>query len=231
MLLSGHLLHQTLELQSVHMTVYKRAGSKYWWIRLERNGKVVQESSEKLTKREAKLVEAARRIEVWPELEGGKEMPTLVEFTRQLFPFWTRELKQRTAGYYKDAFAHLVDFDALAHARLDDINPRLIEQFKAHRQEHKAGVVNVNHSLRGLCTWRSSGNTSQRLRRSNCAKSPNAITSSAKKHFSSCLRSAGSLPSRLHRPFEFRKVPTVKRCKPCLQFYTIAESERVRHAR
>ncbi|MGE5734692.1 MAG: tyrosine-type recombinase/integrase [Acidobacteriota bacterium] len=132
------------------MTVYKRAGSKYWWIRLERNGKVVQESSEKLTKREAKLVEAQRRIEVWPELEGGKEMPTLVEFTRQLFPFWTRELKHRTAGYYKDAFAHLVDFEPLAHARLDDIKPRLIEQFKAHRQEQKAGVVNVNHSLRAL---------------------------------------------------------------------------------
>ena len=36
------------------MTLYKREGSKYYWVRLERKGKVIQKSSGKTNKGEAR---------------------------------------------------------------------------------------------------------------------------------------------------------------------------------
>jgi integrase len=135
---------------SCMMTVYKRGDSKFYWVRLERKGHVLQESSGKTTRREAKLKEAELRLQHWPELEGGTEMPTLSEFTRELFPYWTRELKPNTRKYYSESFRALLTFDELDNARLDEITPKLIERYKQFREKNGAGLVTVQHSLRAL---------------------------------------------------------------------------------
>lgn len=132
------------------MTVYKREGSKFYWIRLERKGHILQESSGKTTRREAKLEEARLRLQHWPELEGGKEIPTLSDFSRELFPYWKRELKPNTRKYYLDGFKQLWGFDEMANARLDEITPKLIERYKQHREKDGVGLVTVQHSLRAL---------------------------------------------------------------------------------
>ena len=132
------------------MTVYRREGSKFYWIRLERKGHVLQESSGKTTRREAKLKEAELRLRHWPELEGGEEIPTLSDFTRELFPYWTRELKPNTRKYYHESFRALLNFDELAKARLDDIKPRIIERYRQSREKDDVGLCTIQHSLRAL---------------------------------------------------------------------------------
>jgi integrase len=130
------------------MSVYRRG--KFYWIRLERKGHVLQESSGKTTRREAKLKEAELRLRHWPELEGGQEIPTVSDFSRQLFPYWTRELKPNTRKYYLESFNALLNFDELLNARLDEVTPKLIERYRQHREKKGAGLVTVQHSLRAL---------------------------------------------------------------------------------
>lgn len=130
------------------MSIYKRGD--IYWIRLERKGQIIQESTGKEAKREAKLYEAARRLETWPELDGGTEVPTLSAFTRELFPYWRRELKPRTKDYYVDSLSHVLDFPDLANAKLNNITPRVIERYKSHKAEAGVGIFPVNHSLRSL---------------------------------------------------------------------------------
>jgi integrase len=132
------------------MTIYRREGSQYWWIRLERRGHVIQQSSGTNLKREAKLKEAELRLQHWPELEGGTAIPTLVDFSRELFAFWKRELKPNTRKYYLDGFKQLYGFEELASARLDEITPKLLERYKEKRRNDGVGLVTVQHSLRAL---------------------------------------------------------------------------------
>ena len=132
------------------MTLYKREGSKYYWVRLERKGKVIQKSSGKTNKGEAKKVEAEELLKHWPELQGGKEIPTLVAFTRELYPYWTRELKPGTKKYYFDSLKPVIDCPEIANARLDEIRPRLLEHFKAERMKDGISLATLQHSLRAL---------------------------------------------------------------------------------
>lgn len=128
------------------MSIYKRGD--IYWIRLERKGQVVQESTGKTVMREAKLYEARRRLETFPELEGGVEIPTLKDFTRELFPYWRRELKAGTRDYYFDSLRSVVESD-IGDSKLNAITPRCVERYKSGRAE-QVGVVTVNHSLRAL---------------------------------------------------------------------------------
>lgn len=128
------------------MSIYKRGD--IYWIRLERKGQVVQESTGKTVMREAKLYEARRRLETFPELEGGVEIPTLKDFTRELFPYWRRELKPNTRDYYFDSLRSVVESD-IGDSKLNAITPRDVERYKSGRAE-QVGVVTVNHSLRAL---------------------------------------------------------------------------------
>lgn len=128
------------------MSIYKRGN--IYWIRLERKGQVVQESTGKTVMREAKLYEARRRLETFPELEGGVEIPTLKDFTRELFPYWRRELKAGTRDYYFDSIRSVVESD-IGDSKLNAITPRCVERYKSGRAE-QVGVVTVNHSLRAL---------------------------------------------------------------------------------
>jgi integrase len=139
------------------MTLYKREGSKFYWVRLERKGKVIQQSSKERTKDKAKKVEAELLLKHWPELQGGKEIPTLADFTKELYPYWTRELKAGTKKYYLDSMKPVLECSEIANARLDEIRPRLLEHFKAERMkaDPKTGlprisVATLQHSLRAL---------------------------------------------------------------------------------
>jgi integrase len=132
------------------MTLFKREGSQYYWIRLERKGKVIQKSSKQSRKGDAKKVEAELLLKHWPELQGGKEIPTLEEFTKELYPFWTRELKPGTKKYYFDSLRPVLECPELANARLDEIRPRLLEHFKAERMKDGVSLSTLQHSLRAL---------------------------------------------------------------------------------
>jgi integrase len=130
--------------------LFKRPKSKFWWVRIERKGKALQQSTKTTIKREARLIEAEMRIKNWPELDGGKEIPTVSAFTKELWPYWRRELKENTRRFYVTAYMALCNFDPIANAKLSDITPRMIEAFKTER--HNAGIAlpTVQHSLRAL---------------------------------------------------------------------------------
>jgi integrase len=133
------------------MTLYRREGTKNWWIRLEKGGRVVQRSAKTTSKREARDIEAAMRVEIGSALPEGAKPQTLLEFTRLLYPYWTRTAKRvRTAVFYKSAFIHLCQFPPLANARLHEIKPALVEKFVQHRLSQKASIVRTNQSIRAL---------------------------------------------------------------------------------
>ena len=132
------------------MTLYKREGSKFYWVRLERKGKVIQKSSKERTKDKAAKVEAELLLKHWPELQGGKEIPTLAAFTTELYAYWRRELKENTRKYYFDAMRPVLECPEVANARLDEIRPRLIELFKTQRMKDNVSLATLQHSLRAL---------------------------------------------------------------------------------
>lgn len=131
------------------MSIYKRGD--IYWIRLERKGQVVQESAGTTVLREAKLYEARRRLETFPELDGGVEIPTLQAFTRELYAYWKRELNPETLTreYYLNGLRSVIEFPEIGEAKLNAITTLHIERYKRQRAE-AVGVVTINHSLRAL---------------------------------------------------------------------------------
>lgn len=130
--------------------------SGLWWIRYTDAGG--REHREKagtrgmalalLAKRRAERLEG-RKL---PEKLRGAAMPTLAGFAQRFMDAIELHCaaKPRTVRFYAQQLSYLLKFEALANARLSDIDESLIEAFCQHRAA-TVGVVSIN---RGLATLR-----------------------------------------------------------------------------
>lgn len=134
------------------MAVYRRG--RTWWYKFKFNGEHVRESTKQSNKRVAEQMEAARKTglakgEVGIEKRGPK--PTLKEFASQFTEaVETRSAaKPRTVAFYREKLKRLLEFDALASARLNEIDEALIERF-VQRQRKRVSPATVNRQLATL---------------------------------------------------------------------------------
>jgi integrase len=127
------------------MAIFKR-GNVYWY-HFWWNGKHIQKSTKHRNARVAATIEAAYKTALAKGEVGimeKKPAPTLKEFSRRfLDSIATRcAAKPKTVGFYAQQISRLLEFEALATARLDSIDESLIEAFVQHRraQVSRAGA-------------------------------------------------------------------------------------------
>lgn len=130
--------------------IYKRAESKFYWVRIEKKDHdLVQRSTKCVLKRDALQEEARIRLE-----EFGPDSPTfattLTEFWPELKSYWERSCGERTFKYYKESLAPVLAFAPIATCQLHHVKQPLVEKFYAARQSQGLAVATMNHSIRAL---------------------------------------------------------------------------------
>jgi integrase len=129
--------------------IYKRAESKFYWVRLEKGTRVIQRSTKCVLMRDAKEFEARLRLsEFGPD--GPRHATTLAEFWPELDFYWEQKLKPRTLKFYRDAIKPVLAFAPLADCQLHNIKQPLVEKFLAARRAQGLAVATCNHSVRAL---------------------------------------------------------------------------------
>lgn len=130
--------------------IYKRDESKFYWVRLEKFGRVIQRSTRSTSLRVAKDFEAKLRVEEFgPDAPSGNAT-TLTEFWPELEAYWKRSCKGRTLKYYCESVRSVLDFAPIASCQLHHIRQPLVEKFFTHRLAEGRAVATVNHSIRSL---------------------------------------------------------------------------------
>lgn len=139
--------------------VYKRAGSKRWWVELQYGGARIRKSTRTTNRRAAEQIEAAMRVALAKGDVGlgiRPALPTLREFSKRFLNFvGTRSAaKPNTIAFYANYTAALLGFDVLATAPLDRIDEGLIEQWVEWRSRKPGRAVRPATVNRGLATLR-----------------------------------------------------------------------------
>jgi integrase len=132
----------------------KRRQSKVWRYHFTFNGKRVQASTRQTNKNTAKAIEAAHRTRLAKGEVGLAERrpaPKLREFAQSFADSISVRCaaKPRTIEFYANCLGRLLQFDALAEARLDQIDERLIEAYVQKRRE-TVSPATVNRQLATL---------------------------------------------------------------------------------
>jgi integrase len=135
---------------TVRTMIYKRDESKFYWVRLEKAGRVIQRSTRSALLREAKDFEAKLRLEEFGPEGPGTFATTLKEFWPELEAYWKQNCKGRTLKYYKESLRPVLDFPKIADCQLHHIKQPLVEKFFTHRLAQDLSVTTVNHSIRAL---------------------------------------------------------------------------------
>ncbi len=134
------------------MGVYKRGGT--WWFKFNWNGQTIRESTKQTNKRVAEQMEAARRTGLAKGEVGIKDraaVPTLAGFKdRFMEAIEVRcATKPRTIEFYRSKLQRILEYPALASAKLDDIDEALIEGYVQERRK-KVAPATVNRQLATL---------------------------------------------------------------------------------
>ena len=120
------------------MSVFKR-GNVYWFHFLWK-GEHVQESTRQGNPRVARQIEAAHKTRL-AQGEAGiverKPAPTLKEFAQRFIDSIQVRCAEKpaTIGFYAEKLTHLLGFEPLANARLDQIDEALIESYVQERSK------------------------------------------------------------------------------------------------
>jgi integrase len=129
------------------MSLYLRG--RVWWSRIEVAGKLYQFTTRATSKHLARSIETARRVEI---IKGtaGLSAPDLTSFAGPFVnSLFGGRVSRETRRFYLCHLQALLNFDALANARLDRIDAALIEQFVQHRRK-SVSATTINHALRTL---------------------------------------------------------------------------------
>src|SRR5215475_6280767 len=124
------------------MSIFRRG--RIYWFHFYFNGEHVQESTKQGNPRVARQVEAAHRTALAKGLAGIRErkpVPTVRQFIEIDFMPWvtaTFREKRNTFVWYRGGTRRLIEFDAVASSRLDQITGETVAAYVAHRQ--KAGL-------------------------------------------------------------------------------------------
>jgi integrase len=133
--------------------IYKRGPVQ--WYEFYFKGERVRESTHQGNANEARLAEAAKRLELAREPNGTapppppQEVPTLEAFKTTFMP-WVRNTKknERTQAFYETCYDRLCDYKEFAHAKLDVIDEPMIERFKLAQTVGKTSVNRYLATLR-----------------------------------------------------------------------------------
>jgi len=137
--------------------LHKRKGSKFWWIRLQVDGKLYQQSTRVASKSEARNIESAFRTRKIRELSGlveakpdARPVPSLEVYTAVFLNYLQPRVARRTWRFYHDAWRHILAYEPLAATRLDQVDARSVDAFVQHRLAQETTPVTINHSIRTL---------------------------------------------------------------------------------
>ena len=141
------------------MAIYKR-GDIYWYEFLFK-GTRYRESTNQGNQNLARTMESARRTELAKGQVGLIDKPAVPTF-KEFAPRFEKAIqtlckdKPKTIDFYAERMRRLLDFPALASARLDAIDEQLIEKLK-HQRTHQVSrlgkplsVASINRELATL---------------------------------------------------------------------------------
>jgi integrase len=130
------------------MTLYRRPKSKYWWSRIEINGRVHQFTTRSNNKNVARQLEAAKRTDL-VKGNAGLTAPTLNTFATRFINSLFGRVSKQTIRFYLCHWKPLVEFEPLCECRIDRIDAALLQDFVAWRRK-SVSTITVNHNLRTL---------------------------------------------------------------------------------
>jgi hypothetical protein len=116
------------------MRIYRSNSSSFWYYEFVLNGRRYHKSTKMTNEREAlKIANAAFTALVKGEagIGGPKCVPTLKAFREDFITAVRAEKpdKPKTVQFYTYSFDSLLKYEALAEARLDGIDDRLVQRF------------------------------------------------------------------------------------------------------
>jgi len=127
--------------ENIHMAVFKRSGSKYYWMKFKYAGVAVRESTGVGSYREALQIEAARRTEIVKGVVGTpvrqSATPTFHQFANTTFvPYIEGECQQKplTVKFYKAKLRLILRTDVLSDLPLNEIDEAPVEANIARRR-------------------------------------------------------------------------------------------------
>jgi integrase len=133
--------------------IYKR--NDIYWYNFWFNGHHVQASTKQKNARSARQMEAAHKTRLAKGevgIEERKPAPTLKGFSERFKQYIEVRSadKPATIEFYKSKLGRLLEFEALANAKLDSIDEGLIEKYVQMRRKKKLSPASVNRELATL---------------------------------------------------------------------------------
>lgn len=134
------------------MALYKRANSKYWWMKFFFGGELVQQSTKCSNKRDALTVEAAFRHELALGrigIEPRREVPTF-ENAVEDFLEWAKTEHKSSPTYRRYFFACTPLKKFFGKKKVDAVDKTMIEKYIAWRSDQpsrKTGVALDNATI------------------------------------------------------------------------------------
>jgi integrase len=134
------------------MSIFKRG--RVYWFHFTFNGEHIQRSTKQGNPRVARQMEAAFRTALAKGEVGifeRRPVPTLKDFAQRFIDSIQVRCaaKPRTVEFYAQQLARLLEFEALANARLGEIDEALVETFVQHRIQ-QVSSASVNRALATL---------------------------------------------------------------------------------
>lgn len=136
------------------MALYKR-GSIYWY-EFVWNGQRIQRSTKTSNRKAATNIEAAARLRLAKDAAGINDTPVQIPTLGGFADQFREHIKVRSADkpetirFYNSKLDRLLEYSALARARLDHIGDELIERYVSHRVEAGLAPASVNRELATL---------------------------------------------------------------------------------
>ncbi len=135
------------------MALYKRANSKYWWMKFFFGGELVQQSTKCSNKRDALTVEAAFRHELALGRIGIKPKVKAPTFTKAVEDYlvWSKiEHSQKPNSFVRIGYSCKPLKDFFGETKVDRIEPKDVEKFVTggpgkypKRQENQSRAIRL----------------------------------------------------------------------------------------
>jgi integrase len=122
----------------------------HWWYRFKRDGVQIQVNTKQGNRRTAEQLEAAHRTRLAKGeagLHDSRDVPTLKGFKDRFIK--ALKARPKAAQFYQGRLEQMLKFAPLANARLDRIEPALIERYVQDRLPGRS-VATVNRDLATL---------------------------------------------------------------------------------
>lgn len=134
------------------MSIYKRPGSKFYWMKFYFDGELIQKSTQVTNKKDAQTVESAYRTQLALGKIGIKEKKEIPTFEKAIEDFlkWKKIVSSERSTYRRSCFACDVLKKFFKKTKVDKITKSDVEKFIAWRKSqtsHKTGEPISNDTI------------------------------------------------------------------------------------